>query len=56
MLKCKSAMLTPDGGISTVWEDSKDTNIKYEIIIDPETAKAYIDYANLVKENVKESE
>jgi hypothetical protein len=48
-------MLTPDGGISTVWEDSKDTNIKYEIVIDPKTAKGYIDYANLVKENVKES-
>ena len=55
MLKCKSAVLTPDGGISTVWEDSKDTNVRYEIIIDPKTAEAYIDYANLVKENVKES-
>lgn len=56
MLKCKSATLTPDGGISTVWEDSKDTNVKYEIIIDPKIAEAYIDYANLVKGNVKESE
>lgn len=56
MLKCKSAMLTPDGGISTVWEDSKDTSVKYEIIIDPKTAEAYIDYSNWVKENEKESE
>lgn len=56
MLKCKSAMLTPDGGISTVWEDSKDTSFKYEIVIDPKIAQTYIDYSNWVKENVKESE
>ena len=45
-LKCKSATLRPNGGISTMWEDSKDTTTKYEIIIDPETAQAYIDYSN----------
>lgn len=55
-LKCKSATLTPEGGISTMWEDSKDTSVKYEIIIDPDTAEAYIDYSNWVKENEKESE
>ena len=52
-LKCKSATLTPDGGISTMWEDSKDMTIKYEIIIDPATAEAYIDYSNWAKENKK---
>ena len=57
MLKCKSATLTPDGGISTVWEDSKDPTKKYEISIPPETAEAFIDYSNWVeKHNEKESE
>ena len=56
MLKCKSAALTPDGGISTVWEDSKDTSVKYEIIIVPRIAQTYINYSNWVKGNVKESE
>ena len=51
MLKWKSATLTPDGGISTVWEDSKDPTKKYEIYIPPETAEAYIDYSNWTKEN-----
>ena len=55
-LRCKSATLRPDGGISTMWEDSKDTTTKYEIIIDPETAQAYIDYSNWEEENEKESE
>ena len=54
-LKCNSATLTPDGGVSTMWEDSKDTSVKYEIIIDPKTAEAYIDYSNWVEENEKES-
>lgn len=49
-LKCRSATLTPEGGISTMWEDSKDNSVKYEIIINPETAEAYIDYSNWVKE------
>lgn len=56
MLKCKSATLTPNGGINTVWEDSKDPTRKYEICIPPETAEAYIDYSNWAKENKKESE
>lgn len=55
-LRCKSATLRPNGGISTMWEDSKDTTTKYEIIIDPETAQAYIDYSNWEEENEKESE
>ena len=55
-LKCKSATLTPDGGISTVWEDSRDITAKYEIIINPEIAECYIDYYNCAKENEKESE
>ena len=45
MLKCKSATLTIDGGINTVWEDSKDETSKWEIVIEPETAEALIDYA-----------
>lgn len=56
MLKCKSATLTPNGGINTVWEDSKDPTKKYEICIPPETAEAYVDYSNWVEENEKESE
>ena len=56
MLKCKSATLMPNGGINTVWEDSKDPTKKYEICIPPETAEAYIDYSNWAKENEKESE
>lgn len=54
MLKCKSATLTPNGGISTMWEDSRDETAKYEIIIDPEIAECYIDYYNW--EHEKESE
>ena len=57
MLKCKSATLTIDGGISTVWEDSKDETSKWELVIEPETAEALIDYAKREKENnEKESE
>ena len=57
MLKCKSATLTIDGGISTVWEDSKDETSKWELVIEPETAEALIDYAKWEKENnEKESE
>ena len=57
MLKCKSATLTIDGGINTVWEDSKDETSKWEIVIEPETAEALIDYAKWEKENnEKESE
>ena len=57
MLKCKSATLTTDGGISTVWEDSKDETSKWEIVIEPETAEALIDYAKWEKEhNEEESE
>lgn len=57
MLKCKSATLTTDGGISTVWEDSKDETSKWELVIEPETAEALIDYAKWEKENnEKESE
>ena len=51
MLKCKSATLTADGGINTVWEDSKDETSKWEIVIEPETAEALIDYAKWEKEN-----
>ena len=54
MLKCKSATLTVDGGINTVWEDSKDETSKWEIVIEPETAEALIDYAKWEKENNKE--
>lgn len=50
-LKCKSATLTPDGGINTVWEDSKDPTKKYEISIPPKTAEAFVDYEEWVKEN-----
>lgn len=50
MLKCKSATLTIDGGISMVWEDSKDETSKWEIVIEPETAEAFIDYAKWGKE------
>lgn len=55
-LKCKSATLTPDGGINTVWEDSKDPTRKYEISIPPETAEAIVDYEDFVTEDEKESE
>lgn len=41
-LKCKSATLTPNGGISTVWEDSRDTTTKYEIVIDPDAMERFI--------------
>ena len=54
MLKCKSATLTIDGGISTVWEDSKDETSKWELVIEPETAEALIDYAKWRKENNEE--
>ena len=54
MLKCKSATLTTDSGINTVWEDSKDETSKWEIVINPETAEAFIDYAKWEKENNKE--
>lgn len=54
MLKCKSATLTTDGGISTVWEDSKDETSKWELVIEPETAEALIDYAKWGKENNEE--
>ena len=55
-LKCKSATLTPDGGINTVWEDSKDPTRKYEISIPPKTAEAIVDYEDFVIEDEKESE
>lgn len=55
-LKCKSATLTPEGGINTVWEDIKDPTKKYEISIPPETAEAIIDYEEWAKEDEKESE
>lgn len=54
MLKCKSATLTIDGGISTVWEDSKDETSKWELVIEPETAEALIDYAKWKKKNNEE--
>ena len=54
MLKCKSATLTVDGGINTVWEDSKDETSKWEIVIEPETAEALIDYAKWERENNEE--
>ena len=53
MLKCKSATLTTDGGISTVWEDSKDETSKWEIVIEPETAEALIDYVKWEKEKMR---
>lgn len=49
MLKCKSATLTTDGGINTVWEDSKDATSKWELVIETETAEALIDYYRLAK-------
>ena len=55
-LKCKSATLTPDGGINTVWEDSKDPTRKYEISIPSKTAEAIVDYEDFVIEDEKESE
>lgn len=55
-LKCKSATLTPDGGISTMWEDSRDVTAKYEIIINPEIAEYYINYYNCEKEKESEEE
>ena len=55
-LKCKSATLTPEGGINTVWEDTKDPTKKYEISIPPETAEAIVDYEEWAKEDEKESE
>ena len=54
MLKCKSATLTTEGGISMVWEDSKDETSKWEIVIEPETAEALIDYAKWERENNEE--
>ena len=54
MLKCKSATLTIDGGINTVWEDSRDETSKWELVIEPETAEALIDYAKWEKENNEE--
>lgn len=54
MLRCKSATLTPDGGINTVWEDNKDPTKKYEISIPPETAEDFIDYSNGEKERKEE--
>ena len=54
MLKCKSATLTVDGGISTMWEDSKDETSKWELVINPKTAEALIDYAKWEKENNEE--
>ena len=57
MLKCKSATLTTDGGINTVWEDSKDETSKWEIVIEPETAEAFIGYVKRAEEhNEEESE
>ena len=57
MLKCKSATLTTDGGINTVWEDSKDETSKWRLVIEPETAEAFIGYVKREKENnEKESE
>lgn len=56
MLRCKSATLTPDGGINTVWEDNKDPTKKYEIYIPPKTAEAYVDYSNWAEENNEEQE
>ena len=57
MLKCKSATLTTDGGINTVWEDNKDPTKKYEICIPPETAEAFVDYSKWAEEhNEEESE
>ena len=56
MLKCKSATLTADGGINTVWEDSKDETSKWELVIEPETAEALIDYVKWEKEIKKDED
>ena len=56
MLKCKSATLTTDGGISTVWEDSKDKTSKWELVIGTEIAEALIDYAKWEKEIKKDED
>ena len=50
VLKCKSATLTIDGGISMVWGDSKDETSEWELVIKPETAEAFIEYAEWRKE------
>ena len=55
MMKCKSAVFTPEGGIKTVWEDTKDPLKKYEIEIPPATAEGWIDYDNFPKSHKKES-
>lgn len=52
-LKCKSATLRPNGGISTMWEDSRDTTTKYEIVIDPDEVERFIDDYNCEKEEGK---
>lgn len=56
MLKCKSATLTTDGGVNTVWEDSKDETSKWEIVIEPETAETFVDYYRLAKWGKKHNE
>ena len=33
-----------------MWEDSKDATLKWELVIEPETAEAFIDYAEWRKE------
>ena len=56
MSKAKSATLTTDDGISMVWEDSKDETSEWEIVIEPETAEALIDYAKWEKEIKKDED
>ena len=54
-LKCKSATLTPNGGISTVWEDSRNTTTKYEIVISPDAMERFIDDYSYEKEGENKS-
>ena len=56
MLKCKGATLTIDGGINTVWEDSKDETSKWELVIEPETAEAFIGYVKRAEEIKKDED
>lgn len=50
MVKCKSAVLTPEGGVKTLWEDTENPHEKYEIEIPPADAEGIIDYDRFIRE------
>lgn len=50
MFKCKSAVLTPEGGIKTVWEDTECITERYEIEIPPADAEGIINYDKFIRE------